>query len=189
LVTGVQTCALPIWELCDLFQRDRRLSTRVRAGVELPVEEPSQERPLRVRRLAVAPATRGIIALGHRPDRRGHEERRAQTRARPRQAEEPDVHVRLALDTRERNYQQIVDLETLGDRIDTLSGEHVVTLDALLCEPAPDGVSQADLEAPGPIQSIHHLMDRGVRQRAPAPRLDDGHDAQLELPRGPSGQA
>jgi len=37
---------------------------RVRAGVELSVEEPCEERALLVRRLAVAPAPRRIVALG-----------------------------------------------------------------------------------------------------------------------------
>ena len=71
----------------------------------------------------------------------------------------------------------------LDDRVETLAGEDVVALDALLGEPDADRVARIDLEPAAPGERVDDLAHRRIGQRFPHARLDDRHDRQLDLAR------
>ena len=75
----------------------------------------------------------------------------------------------------------MLDLETLRDGVEPLARQHVLALHALLIDPHPDRVAQTDLEAAGPSEGVDHLVDRCVGQGFLDARLDEGHQAQLDL--------
>ena len=123
-------------ELGDLAQRDRALAARVRPGVEVAGEQPGEERSLRVGSLVVACLGRTReVTLRCGPDRRRNEERGGQQRGRPGEREEPHVHVGLGLGPRERDDQEVLDLEPLRGRRQPLAVQQVLAPDPLLLQP------------------------------------------------------